>query len=257
LSGGTGALGSGGLRAAMLELNCETDFVGRNQLFGNLAADIAHTAAYMSDPVDSDTLLNPFPLDALLETPLISRLEPQSPPSSTVGSSIRDMIAKVGEKISLRRVIKIAQDPISRTQPEVGFRLASYVHGAVHLPFQGRIGALAILALKSPQLPALLVADSFRADLERLERSLARQIVGFDTRLVRSPAGAQDESALYEQPFMMHPESSGESVQSVLRNWASQRGLVESGKEGDATGGLEVVEFAKWTVGERVDVSPT
>jgi elongation factor Ts len=254
LSTGTGGSGNGGLRAAMLELNCETDFVGRNELFGNLAADISHTAAFMSDPVDSGKLLNPFSMDVLLESPLISRLNPQSPPSSTVGNSIHDMIAKVGEKISLRRVVKVVQDPISQIQRDIGFRLASYVHGTVHLPFQGRIGALAVLALRSPQLSGLLASASFRDDLGRLERSLARQIVGFDTRLVRSPAGAKDENALYEQPFMMFPgESSGEPVQSVLCSWARQRGLVG---EDDATGGLEVVEFAKWTVGQSLDVSP-
>jgi elongation factor Ts len=257
LSGGAGlraGLGSGSIRAAMVELNCETDFVGRNDLFGKLATDIAHTAAFISDPVGSDTLFRPCPLDALNDAPLISQADPQSRSSSTVGSAVRDMIAKVGEKISLRRAITVVRDPLPQTQPELGLRLASYVHGSINVPSQGRIGALAILALKAPGLYSLLSSDTFREDLERLERSLGRQIVGFDTRLIRSPADAKDETALYEQPFMMLAgEFSGQPVHEVLRSWARQRGFWENGSR--EAGGLEVLEFVKWTVGETPNIT--
>ena len=42
---------------------------------------------------------------------------------------------------------------------------------------------------------------------------------------------------------MMYPESNGAKVGEALKQWASSRGIEEEG-------GLEVVDFAKWTVGE-------
>jgi elongation factor Ts len=161
------------------------------------------------------------------------------------------MITKVGEKISLRRAVIAVRDPLLQRQPVVGLRLASYLHGSLHNSAQGRIGALAILALKTPKLHSLLSSNTFQEDLGHLERSLARQITGFDTHLIRSPIGTTDETALYEQPFMMLPgEYSGQSVGVVLQNWARQRGFGEGEDEG-----LEVLEFVKWTVGEPLNTT--
>lgn len=239
-------LGDGGIRAAMVELNCETDFVGRNELFGRLAADIAHTAAYISEPAVTGTTFRQVSLDALNDAPLISEPDPQALPSTTVGSAIRELIAKVGEKVALRRAVAVVENPSS----QVGLRLASYHHGSIHNMMQGRIGTLALLALKSPKLHDLLGEDAFCSELERLERSLARQIVGFETRCVSAPEGSMDESALYNQPFMMFAgDMSGHSVRQVLQAWASQHGLTESS---DANG-LAVLDFTKWTVGEPLD----
>lgn len=248
--GSRSGLGHGVVRAAMVELNCETDFVGRNELFGRLAADIAHTAAFITDPHGSETTFQECSLDMLNDAPLISQLNPNSQ-SGTVGTSIRDMIAKVGEKISLRRAVTLVESS-PQAQSDVGLRLASYSHGSINIPSQGRIGSLALLALKSPKLAELMASDVFQEDLKRLERSLARQIAGFETTSIKSSSTQPSETALYDQPFAMFPEdSSGKTVLEVLRSWAQQRGLVEAGQEG----GLAVLDFKKWTVGETTDAS--
>jgi len=255
LSSGAGSragLGRGGVRAAMVELNCETDFVGRNELFGRLAADIAHTAAYISEPSGSETVFHECSLGMLSEAPLISELQPNSQSSGTVGSSIRDMIAKVGEKISLRRAVTLVENP-PQAQSNFGLRLASYSHGSIIIPTQGRIGSMVLLALKSPKLGELLASEAFRGDLAWLERSLARQIVGFETTSIASPAGQKVETALYDQLFMTFPDnSSGSTVHEVLGRWALEKGLVES-EQVLESGGLVVLDFKKWTVGETTD----
>lgn len=251
LSGGTSAQNSasGSVRAAMIELNCETDFVARNELFGRLVADIAHTAAFISESDErSPSLLRPCSLDLLNDAPLISQNPGGSPSQATVATAIRDTIAKLGEKISLKRAIAVTHNPLPRTQQSLGLRLASYTHGGVNLPSQGRIGSLALLALRSPRLPTLLTTSAFQGDLDRFERSLARQIVGFPTLSIRSSTGTKEETALYDQPFMMLAGGSTEdTVQTVLERWARERQLVVEGEE---DGGLEVLEIAKWTVGE-------
>ncbi|KAG2156588.1 elongation factor TS-domain-containing protein [Suillus bovinus] len=249
LSGGSRgktALGGGSIRAAMVELNCETDFVGRNVLFGQLAADIAHTAAFITEPTDSSTIIRSCSLDVLNDAPLLSRNNPSSHSPSTVSSSIRDLIAKVGEKVSLKRAVTVVQNSYLGQSPNLGLRIASYLHGSVGSAPQGRIGSLAVLALQSPELARRLESETFIKDLERLERALARQITGFDTRSIKDG----DETALYNQPFMMlGGESANVPVRLAIENWSKQQGLVQDGEEG----GIEVLEFAKWSVGDVIE----
>ena len=259
--------GHDGVRAALVELNCETDFVARNALFGRLVADVAHTAAFLAEPSDSSTPhqthLRPVPREQLLDAPLLSATG-EGPTGSgsaglgTVGSAIRDAIAKLGENVVLKRAVSVVHDPVPRTRADLGMRIASYTHGGVVSPAlpqstsQGHIGALALLALKSPRLTPLLSTLEFREELERIERALARQIVGFDTTAIR---GEGEEGALYDQPFMMFGGAlEGEAVGPGLARWAREKQLILD-TDGTDIGGLEVVEFVKWTVGETSDAA--
>jgi len=261
LSHGTGS-SPGGVRAALVEVNCETDFVARNALFGRLVADVAHTAAFLAesgsgsgqdqDEPHEKRYIHPVQRDRLLDAPLLSAEGPFPDPNvgsrngmeGTVGNAIRDAIAKLGENIVLQRAVSVVHDPVPRLRGDLGLRVAWYTHGGVS-PSQGRIGALALIALKSPRLTPLLSSLEFRQELGRIERSLARQIVGFDTHAIRG-----EEGALYDQPFMMLGDAhEGETVRAGLARWARQKLLVVDTDEAEA-GGVEVVEFVKWTVGE-------
>lgn len=237
--------GKGGVRAAMVELNCETDFVARNTRFDALVADIAHTAAFIAEPVDSGDLFRPLPLELLNDAPLLSHTGEQHDSQTTVGAAIHDGIARFGELLSLRRVMTVVQDPLPQN---LGLRVATYAHGSVGNTNHGQIGSLALLALKSPKLGELIASQAFRDELVTLERSLARQIVGFPTTTLKPLEGTEDENALYEQPFMMYSRSKGETVRQTLKRWAVERGLVQDGNAEE--GGLEVLDFAKWSVGQ-------
>lgn len=229
----------GGIRGAMVELNCETDFVARNELFSQLAADIAHTTAFLTEHADSPNFIQPYPLHILNEAPLLSQGNSNLRPPSTVSNSIQELIAKVGEKISLKRAAAIVHNPLLRHAGTIGLRLASYSHGSSGS--HGRIGSLAVLALKTPDLARHLASKDFSHDIERLGRAVARQITGFETLSIQSTT---DETSLYNQPFMA---AGGQlNVGAALREWSRERGI---SKEGE---GVEVLEFAKWTVGEDV-----
>jgi elongation factor Ts len=266
LARGTGSTtGHGGVRAALVELNCETDFVARNALFSRLVADLAHTAAFLAEPTgpeydssssSSSSSICHVPRAQFLDAPLLSAEGPAPSPvtalsQGTVADAIRAAIAKLGENIVLQRAAAVAHDPVSSARSELGLRVAAYAHGhgGAVLPSsqaQGRVGALALVALKSPRLRALLGAPEFRRDLERVERALARQIVGFETRTIRGG----DEGSLYGQPFMMLGDAvEGETVEAGLGRWAGEKRLILDTDGGDA-GGIQVVEFVKWTVGE-------
>ncbi|TFK19964.1 elongation factor Ts, mitochondrial [Coprinopsis marcescibilis] len=236
-----------GIRAAMVELNCETDFVGRNELFGKLASDIAHTAAIVAEP-SARSPFQSLPLEFLQEAPLVSQRDPSATPSGTVATSIRDIISKVGENVSLRRALIVATDPPS-TESSQALRLGHYVHGTINQPTEGRIGTLALLAMKYPS-PIGFSPESLNR-LAALEKAVARQIVGFDTRSIKPISQEDAETALYSQPFMMLPgEFNGRPVYEALKAWSVAERLVTTESE---DGTAEVLEFAKWTVGEPLD----
>jgi elongation factor Ts len=97
-----------GGKATMMEVNCETDFVARDEgflAFGKKLIDVA-AANGMSD---------------------IEALDAAELDGSTVAAVRDTLVSKIGEKISPRRVITVE-----------GSNLGAYVHG-------GRIGVIAIL----------------------------------------------------------------------------------------------------------------
>lgn len=259
LSEGAGFRTAGGVRAAMVELNCETDFVGRNELFTQLASDIAHSAAFISEAKnntngDQQVEFNPLSVDELKEAPLIV-------PSSigvakykgTVHAAIRDTILKVGENISLRRATSIVEDTSLEPPPTTALRLGSYIHGSSQNPSCGRIGALALLSLRSPQFPRLRISKQFRENLFTLERSLARQIIAFPSlKSIRHTPENQDEEALYKQQFITFPgELSNSLVEEALKKWSISEGLVNPDQD-DEGSGIDVLRFAHWNVGSEI-----
>jgi elongation factor Ts len=102
---------------AMVELNCETDFVAKNEGFQKLAADTV--AMLLTSAAPSD-------LDALLNSKLAS--------GETVDGALKALVGTIGENMNLRRfVAKKASD---------GAFLHTYIHGP------GRMGVMVELAVE-------------------------------------------------------------------------------------------------------------
>jgi elongation factor Ts len=95
--------GSDGRRVAMVEVNCETDFVARDKSFLAFAAAVAETIVERA----------PSDLDAL------SRASAAGGEGRTVNEWRQDLIARIGENIGVRR--------FELAVSESG-QLASYVH---------------------------------------------------------------------------------------------------------------------------------
>lgn len=75
----------------LVELLCETDFVGRNELFTELSKNIALQVVSM-DPKDNKELL---------------KQEFIKDPSKTIEELIKEVIAKTGENIQLGRFVRL------------------------------------------------------------------------------------------------------------------------------------------------------
>ena len=88
---------------AVVEVNAETDFVGKNQEFKDFVAAVVKQVA----------LNNPASVEDLLNEKFIANEE------KTVGETLTDLIAKIGENMSLRRFERF------ETKGHIG----TYVHG--------------------------------------------------------------------------------------------------------------------------------
>jgi elongation factor Ts len=101
------AVSADGRTAVLVEVNCETDFVARGDDFTTFAAQVANVAL----------ATNPADVDALEAQKLSS--------GETIDEARRALIAKIGEKISVRRFERVESPGL----------LGSYLHGT-------RIGTL-------------------------------------------------------------------------------------------------------------------
>ncbi|TNE65905.1 MAG: elongation factor Ts [Alphaproteobacteria bacterium] len=108
-----------GTKATVVEVNSETDFVARNELFQKFVSDIAAVAAEVGSDVDA----------------IKAATYPGS--SKPVSEVLTDNIAKIGENQTIRRAVTL--------EVEEGL-VANYVHGGV-ADNLGKIGVL--VALKS------------------------------------------------------------------------------------------------------------
>jgi elongation factor Ts len=96
-AGLVGTYNHDGRIGVLVEVNCETDFVARNEIFTGLVKDLSmHIAA--SEPKD---------VDELMEQPFVKD------PSKTVGEYVKDHNARLGENIVVRRFSRIALGEIS------------------------------------------------------------------------------------------------------------------------------------------------
>jgi elongation factor Ts len=233
LIGVAGSDGHG--RAAMVELNSETDFVSRNDQFQGLVKLVAH-AALKTDGA------------------LASVLAQHASGHVTVKDAITDAVATIGENMTLRRsaVLSVDQGVV-----------ASYVHAAVS-PGLGKIGV--IVGLKSSgdkeKLAALgrqvamhiaaaspLAVDADRIDPETLKRE--RAIFAEQARESGKPENIiekmvegrmrkfYEESVLLKQAFVMDTER---TVESVLKGAAR-----------DVGGPVTVTDFVVFRLGEGIE----
>jgi len=79
-----------GLIAALVEIQCETDFVAQNQEFKDVAKDIAMQV----------TAMNPADVKELFEQDFIKD------PSKTIENLLKSLSGKIGEKMILKRFVR-------------------------------------------------------------------------------------------------------------------------------------------------------
>lgn len=222
-----------GNTAALVEVNCETDFVAKNEDFQKLAADVAATAAKA----------NPADLDALLEADMGGR---------KVKDHVTEKISTIGENITVRRFARL----------EGGDVYGEYLHGG------GAIGVLVELKLSDASKASAEAVQTLARDLamhvasedpisvsrdEVPEATLATERAIYKQQALEQgkPEKIVDkivegrvqkffaERVLLEQPFIKDPDV---SVKKLLEKVGK-----EAGTE------LSLTRFARFKVGEGIE----
>jgi elongation factor Ts len=144
-------ISAGGKLGALVELNCETDFVAKNDEFAALAKETAKLVAEH----------NPSDLDALSNLKLAS--------GQTVEEARKALVMKLGENMTLRRMARF----------DTSGRLSVYLHGnkiGVMVDLQGGDEALGKdLAMHiAASKPVAISRDQVAAELIERERDIAK-----------------------------------------------------------------------------------
>jgi len=149
-----------GSTGALLEVNCETDFVSKNDSFLAFVQSCAQLVA-SNDPVD---------VAALSALPLS-----QDGFGPTVDDVRKGLIGKIGENLALRRFKRYAG----------GGRLASYLHGTrigVIVEFTGdEVAAKDVAMHVAAMKPVSLSSAQVSADLVERERRVAAEKAAEDS----------------------------------------------------------------------------
>ena len=224
-----------GTRGALVEVNSETDFVAKNELFQDFVRSVAKLA-----------LDNGTDVEALGAA--------QYPGGGTVQEKLTDNIAKIGENQSLRRaaVLEVKEGAV-----------VPYVHNQV-APNLGKIGVLVALESSAPadslnelgkQIaqhvaaahPQALDADSIDPALIERERSIAmekaRESGKPDNIIEKMVEGGlakfRKENALLSQLFVRDNKT---PVAEVIASAAK-----------DAGTGIQLIGFVRYQLGEGIE----
>jgi elongation factor Ts len=224
-----------GNRGAVVEVNSETDFVAKNELFQDFVRNVAKLALANGTDVEA--------LGAIAY-----------PEGGSVAEKLTDNIAKIGENQSLRRaaVLEVNEGAV-----------VSYVHNAV-TPGLGKIGVLVALESAAPaetlralgkQIamhvaaahPVALSAEDLPAELIERERAIAMEKAkesGKPQNIVEKMvegglAKFRKEHALLTQLF-------------VIDNKTPVADVVASAAK-DAGAGIELKDFVRFQLGEGIE----
>jgi elongation factor Ts len=223
-----------GTKGIMVEVNSETDFVARNDLFQGLVKMISDVA--MSAGAD------------------VEKIKQAKVGSITVGDSINDTIAKIGENMTLRRAAELS----------VGKGVvAYYVHNSVSDGL-GKIGVL--VALESPGKTDELMTFGRQIAMHVASANpIAVDAAGVDPTVIKR------EKDILADKFRQQgkPENMIEKiVESGLKTFYKEQTLLDQPfifddkksvaqalkeAEGKVGGPLKVAGFVRFALGEGVE----
>ncbi len=221
---------SGPQRAAMVEVNAETDFVARNDTFQNFVAEVAKVALAVGEDVEAIKAA-PFPGTG-----------------RTVGEELTHLVATIGENMNIRRacVLTVSQGAV-----------ATYMHSAVK-PGLGKIGVLA--AVQGPGEIAVL---------ETLGRQIGMHVAAtspeaLDTSAVDPAALEREKAVLTDQARASgKPDNIIEKmVEGRIRKYYEEVVLLEQVWVHDGESrvkavvkkaGAELTGFARFKLGDGIE----
>jgi elongation factor Ts len=211
----------GAKQGVLVEINCETDFVAKDENFGTFAAAVARTA------------LAPEASDA----EVLAQMRLAGDPATTVNGAREALIAKIGENVQVRRLVRFDQVDGSLYSYRHGVRIGVVVDLVGGNETLGRDIAMHIAASN----PLCVSADQVPAETLEKEREIFRAQAldsGKPANIVDKMIEGRvrkflEEVTLLGQAFVKDPEI---TVEKLLKQ-----------------AGAEVRRFARIEVGEGIE----
>ncbi len=211
----------GGKRGVMVEINCETDFVAKDENFGAFAAAVSATAL---DSAANDAA-------ALAETPL------SAGDGVSVNAAREALIAKIGENVQVRRLVRFDDAEGTLYSYRHGVRIGVLVElvggdEALGRDLAMHIAASNPLCVSADEVPAETLdheREIFRA--QALESGKPANIV--DKMIEGRVRKFMEEVTLLGQAFVKDPDT---TVEKLLKQ-----------------AGAQVRRFARVEVGEGIE----
>ncbi|MBR1616598.1 elongation factor Ts [bacterium] len=183
-----------GNKGAMIELNCETDFVAKNEDFKEFANCLANAVLE----------LNPASPEAMLETTCPKCGKP-------IGDVVKEKIAKIGEKITIRRFVRYDADCCVNT----------YIHnGKIGVLLEAKcencdsnltkdiclhIASNAPEFISREQIPQSVIDEEKRIEMGK--EDLAKKPEEIRAKIVEGRVNKlMAQKCLLEQPFVKNPD---------------------------------------------------
>ena len=177
--------------AALVEVNCETDFVARNDDFQSFADDIAQVVL-RERPAD---------LDALMAT--------EYEDGRTVEQAVTELTGKIGEKIDIRRFAVLSSDTggvVSYIHPGSRLGVLVEMQGNGQVEEAGRDVAMQVAALNPVATTRDEVPEEVKEKEMEIARAAARNEGKPDHIIDRIATGKLEryykDNVLVEQPFV-------------------------------------------------------
>ncbi|CAG8506536.1 5311_t:CDS:2 [Ambispora leptoticha] len=242
-------------RGAIVEVNCETDFVSRNEMFKQFVAQIASTSLLL--PVEDlsydnelPTIQN-IPLDLLKSSPLLPlpSITSYDHKFNTVEQSVGELIGKLGENITLRRVAVVNMKDSCKENSRSIVTTGGYVHGGDELT--GKIGGL-ILLQSSGETSQQQQSSQI---ISKLAKNLARQVVGLNPKYINDDENniildeeVEDRESFLNENVLMRQASlwGGGLIRDVMKQTELNSKLQ-----------LKVLNFIRWECGEGIEKQDT
>ncbi len=265
-------------RSVMIELNCETDFVAKSDVFVDLSKKIVWTCYMLADNLSGQASaagVVSLPVEACLAAPVMPLMDvSQEALMADAGKTIQELIletvGKLGENIQLRRVVAVlppvrshcasTQDckPIdvkdrqvntggcgqcSTTSVDKSMIVSGlYVHGATGTPKgMGRIGAIVSLKVQSLEEKGAMTMELLKSQIQ--ENGLATKARQLAQHVVgMKPLSLEAKTNDCESDQVLVEQSflfGGGSVREVVSSWSTNNISVS------------VVDFQRFECGEE------
>ncbi|KAL2895174.1 Elongation factor Ts mitochondrial [Bienertia sinuspersici] len=190
------ALAQNDTKTAIIELNCETDFVARNDIFQYMALSLAKLALSAES---SQQVSEAFPVTPeYLESLKLDLAHPKLNGAKSVQEAVTELAAMMGENVKLRRGFAM-----SKTSPGV---ISTYLHSCPQ-PGVGRMAGILSLQVEDPNVDL--------AALQRVGSEIAMHVVAAKPLFVSKELVSSDALDNEREILRSQAEASGKPKMAI------------------------------------------